>query len=136
MCILATSNQNCRAMFQARTFIVALEAMKRHQDYLGVQIAGCKLLVLLAAFEPHRATLVEQDIIHPILHALIEFKDCTELQINGLSALAHLAEALGNKLQNGKFYGWPGFCHVLGLSEARSLCHSRKPNTFIISISF
>lgn len=101
MCILATSNQNCRAMFQARTFIVALEAMKRHQDYLGVQIAGCKLLVLLAAFEPHRATLVEQDIILPILHALKEFKDCTELQINGLSALAHLAEALGNKLQNG-----------------------------------
>ena len=108
MCILATSSQNCHAMFQARTFIVAIEAMKKHQDYLGVQIGGCKLLVLLAAFESHRATLVEQDIILPIFRALIEFKDSAELQINGLNALAVLARALENKLQKSKLGSFSG----------------------------
>ena len=107
-------------MFKARTFIVAIEAMKKHQDYLGVQIGGCKLLVLLAAFESHRATLVEQDIILPIFRALIEFKDSAELQINGLNALAVLAGTLENKLQKSKLgsfsddrsnnFGWTMSC--------------------------
>lgn len=104
MCILATSNENCCTIVKGRTFIVALEAMKKHREFIGVQIAGCQLLVLLGdfEFEHHRAILVQQDTILPILRALKEFRSSAEVQINGLTALAQLAEALENKLHESK----------------------------------
>lgn len=102
MCVLATLNQNCRTIVKGRTFIVALEAMKKHKDSLGVQTAGCQLLVLLAAFEPHREILVQQNIVLPVLRALREFKGSAEVQRNGLIVLAHLTEALENKLHSSK----------------------------------
>lgn len=94
-------------------------------DNLGVQIGGCKLLVLLAAFESHRATLVEQDIILPIFRALIEFKDSAELQINGLNALALLAGALENKLESSDdslACGEGSLCCIY-----KQLCRGTKP---------
>lgn len=102
MCVLATSDENCDTIVKRRTFIVAVEAMKKHKGNLGVQIAGCQLLVLLAISERHRAILVEQNIVLPILRALQEFKNSAEVQINGLNALAQLAEALLNKLDESK----------------------------------
>ena len=105
MCILAASNENCHTIVKGRTFIVALEAMKKHKNYIGVQIVGCKLVVLLGdvEFEHHRAILVQQDTILPILRALVEFRNSAEVQINGLTALAQLAEALENKLHDSKY---------------------------------
>ena len=103
MCVLASSNKNCCTLVRGRTFIVALEAMKKHCDSLGVQAAGCRLLVLLAAFEPHREILVQQSVVlKVILRALQNFKDCVNVQKNGLTALALLTEALENKLQDSK----------------------------------
>lgn len=103
MCVLASSDQNCRTLVRGRTFIVALEAMKKHCDCSGVQAAGCQLLVLLAKLEPHREILVQQSIVLVvILHALQKFKDSVDIQKSGLAALALLTEALENKLQDSK----------------------------------
>lgn len=83
--------------------MVALEAMKKHRDCPGVQAAGCRLLVLLAAFEPHREILVQQRVVLAVIvRALQNFKDCVNIQKNGLTALALLTEALENKLQDSK----------------------------------
>lgn len=100
MCVLANSNQNCRTIVKGRTFTVALEAMKKHENCLGVQASGCRLMVLLAAFEPHREILVQQNIVLPILRALRQFKASAEVQKYGLTALAQLAEALKEKLHD------------------------------------
>ena len=102
MCVLAVSNKNCRTIVKGRTFIVALEAMKKHKDYLDVQAAGCQLLVLLGAFEYDREILVQQNVVRLILRALREFKSSVEVQKNGFTALARLAEALMNLVQDGK----------------------------------
>lgn len=103
MCVLASSEQNCCTLVRGRTFIVALEAMKKHCDCPGVQAAGCQLLVLLADLESHREILVQQNIVLAvILHALQNFKDCVDIQRSGLTALALLAEALEKKLQHSK----------------------------------
>ena len=103
MCVLASSKGNCCTLVNGRTFIVALEAMKKHCDCSGVQAAGCQLLVLLADLEPHREILVQQSIVLVvILHALQKFKDCIEVQKSGLAALALLTEALEKKLQHSK----------------------------------
>lgn len=103
MCVLASSEQNCCTLVRGRTFIVALEAMKKHCDCPGVQAAGCQLLVLLADLESHREILVQQRIVLVvILHALQNFKDCVDIQKSGLTALALLTEALEKKLQHGK----------------------------------
>lgn len=83
--------------------MVALEAMKKHCERDGVQAAGCQLLVLLAALEPHREILVQQNVVLiVILRALQKFKDCVDVQRNGLTALALLTEELDNKLQDSK----------------------------------
>lgn len=103
MCVLASSEQNCCTLVRGRTFIVALEAMKKHCDCPGVQAAGCQLLVLLADLESHREILVQQNIVLAvILHALQNFKDCVDIQRSGLTALALLTEALEKKLQHSK----------------------------------
>ena len=102
MCVLASSNQNCCTFAKGRTFMVALEAMKKHCDCSGVQAAGCRLLVLLAAFEGHREILVQQGVVLGILRALQNCKDCAVVQKNGLTALALLAEALENNLHDSK----------------------------------
>ena len=103
MCVLASSEQNCCTLVRGRTFIVALEAMKKHCDCPGVQAAGCQLLVLLADLESHREILVQQNIVLAvILHALQNFKDCVDIQRSGLTALALLTEALDKKLQHSK----------------------------------
>ena len=103
MCVLASSEQNCCTLVRGRTFIVALEAMKKHCDCPGVQAAGCRLLVLLADLESHREILVQQSIVLAvILHALQDFKDCVDVQTSGLTALALLTEALEKKLQHSK----------------------------------
>ena len=103
MCVLASSEQNCCTLVRGRTFIVALEAMKKHCDCPGVQAAGCQLLVHLADLESHREILVQQSIVLAvILHALQNFKDCIDVQRSGLTALALLTEALEKKLQHSK----------------------------------
>ena len=103
MCVLASSEQNCRTLVHGRTFIVALEAMKKHCDCPGVQAAGCQLLVLLAGLESHREILVQQSIVLvAILNALQNFKDHADVQKSGLTALALLTEALEKKLQHSK----------------------------------
>ena len=103
MCVLASSEQNRCTLVRGRTFIVALEAMKKQCDCPGVQAAGCQLLVLLADLESHREILVQQKIVlDVILHALRNFKDCVDIQKSGLTALALLTEALGEKLQHSK----------------------------------
>lgn len=103
MCVLASSEQNCCTLVRGRTFIVALEAMKKHCDCPGVQAAGCQLLVLLADLESHREILVQQNIVLAvILHALQNFKGCVDIQRSGLTALALLTEALEKKLQHSK----------------------------------
>lgn len=102
MCVLAASMANCRIIVKGRTFIVALEAMKKHKEFLGVQAAGCHLVRLLAALEPHREILVQQNIVLCILRALRQFKDGIDVQINGFAALVQLTEALADKVHDSK----------------------------------
>ena len=102
MSVLASSSKNCRTLVYGRTFIVALEAMKKHHTVSGVQACGCHLLVLLAAFQPHREILVEQNVVDIVLHALRRFPNIVDVQKYGLSALALLAEAFEQRFQDGK----------------------------------
>ena len=46
--------------------------------------------------------LVQQNVVRLILRALREFKSSVEVQKNGFTALARLAEALMNLVQDGK----------------------------------
>lgn len=102
MSVLASSEQNCLTLVGGRTFIVALEAMKKHFDCQGVQAAGCQLLECLAGLEPNRKILVQQNILVVILCALQNFQDCIDVQKSGLTSLALLTEALVEKLQHSK----------------------------------
>ena len=78
----------------SKTFLVVLDAMKKHRNISQVQGYGCHFLACLAEFEVSQKILVEHHTEEVVLMAVREHRKSPLVQKAGFSTLTFLTKCI------------------------------------------